>query len=141
MSETRYRDNAILGIALLVVGAAIAFDVEGDSVLLSRGFRAPDFCFIKMTTGLSCPSCGMTRAFVAMADGNPRAALDYNPVGPLLFLLVVFQLPFRTLRLVWPALAQSSNSWDGKVHMLLMVGLVAILLAAWSWRTFRYGLG
>lgn len=37
-------------------------------------------CPFKALSGLPCPTCGGTRAFVAAVSGNLRAAISWNPV-------------------------------------------------------------
>ncbi|MCY7368057.1 MAG: DUF2752 domain-containing protein [Chamaesiphon sp.] len=43
------------------------------------------FCPIRHWTGVICPSCGMTRSFMAIARGDWHSAIDYHLFGPLLF--------------------------------------------------------
>ena len=45
-------------------------------------------CPIKALTGVSCPGCGMTRAWLAMMRGDLHSAFHYHP----LFLLPAFAL-------------------------------------------------
>lgn len=49
-------------------------------------------CFIRSTTGLLCPGCGISRMFLELSKGNIRSAFHYNPV--------VF-----SLLIIWNALA------------------------------------
>ena len=42
-------------------------------------------CPFRALTGYPCPGCGMTRAFSAIAHGEPLTAVLYNPLSPLLF--------------------------------------------------------
>jgi hypothetical protein len=52
------------------------------------GFRLPFFgCPLRSLTGIPCPTCGMTHAFVAIAQGKLDAAIGYHLFGPALFLL------------------------------------------------------
>jgi Protein of unknown function (DUF2752) len=44
------------------------------------------FCPVRHWTGVICPSCGMTRSFMAIARGDWRSAIDYHLFGPLLFI-------------------------------------------------------
>ena len=44
------------------------------------------FCPVRHWTGVICPSCGMTRSFMAIAHGDWRSAIDYHLFGPLLFI-------------------------------------------------------
>lgn len=56
----------------------------------------PVVCPFRRLTGLPCPGCGGTHAFVAMAHGDFAAAWAYNPLGAAAFaagivwLLLVF---------------------------------------------------
>ncbi|MFN6563984.1 MAG: DUF2752 domain-containing protein [Nostoc sp. ChiSLP01] len=42
-------------------------------------------CPIRHLTGIPCPTCGMTRSFMAIAQGNFPQAVVENLFGPLLF--------------------------------------------------------
>ena len=42
-------------------------------------------CPIRFLTGISCPGCGMTRAWISLLQGNLSAAVSYHP---LLFTVV-----------------------------------------------------
>lgn len=46
------------------------------------------FCIFKQLTGLPCPGCGSTRAFVHLLHGDIKQAMWYNPLA--IILLVVF---------------------------------------------------
>ena len=40
-------------------------------------------CALRLLTGLPCPGCGMTRAWVHMAHGDVLTAFEYNLFGPI----------------------------------------------------------
>jgi hypothetical protein len=42
-------------------------------------------CPIRHWLGVICPSCGLTRSFVALASGRIDLALDYHLFGPIIF--------------------------------------------------------
>ena len=42
-------------------------------------------CWFHNFTGLPCPGCGLTRAWVTMAHGQLGESLAWHPLGPLLF--------------------------------------------------------
>jgi Protein of unknown function (DUF2752) len=58
------------------------------SFLYRYGYRLSFLkCPLRSLTGIPCPTCGMTRSFVAIAQGNLDAAIKYHLFGPALFLL------------------------------------------------------
>jgi len=123
-----HRDLEILGLALLVITASILFRIDGESVSLQNRVHLPELCLIKATTGIDCPSCGMTRSFLATARADFQSAFTYNPVGVPLFMLVLLQIPFRTMRLCSKRFADRTDKWDGKVHLVIILSLVFMLL-------------
>jgi Protein of unknown function (DUF2752) len=44
-------------------------------------------CPLKSLIGIPCPTCGMTRSLVAIAQGNFHAAIEYHLFGPAIFLI------------------------------------------------------
>ncbi|NJO93044.1 MAG: DUF2752 domain-containing protein [Chloroflexia bacterium] len=46
-------------------------------------------CIIKNVTGVPCPSCGSTRAIVALFNGDLVGSLHWNPIGLLLSLILI----------------------------------------------------
>ncbi|AFY91942.1 Protein of unknown function (DUF2752) [Chamaesiphon minutus PCC 6605] len=58
-----------------------------SSCFYAAGYRISSiFCPLRHWFGLICPSCGMTRSFVALVRGDWRQAIDYHLFGPLLFI-------------------------------------------------------
>lgn len=55
------------------------------ALLFALGFTCP----IKAVTGISCPGCGMTRAYLSLLRLKPGLAFSYHPLFPLpaIFLL------------------------------------------------------
>lgn len=66
--------------ALLLASALLPLPQNGAIAGL------PSICAFHNLTGLPCPGCGLTRAWVAMAHGHVAQALIWHPLGPLLFL-------------------------------------------------------
>jgi len=46
-------------------------------------------CFFKMATGLPCPSCGATRSLIEILKGDIAGAVQWNPIGFILLLLMI----------------------------------------------------
>ena len=52
--------------------------------------RLPSPCLFYHLTGLPCPACGLTRAFVCTAHGQWAQAVGWHPLGPLLFFAALY---------------------------------------------------
>jgi Protein of unknown function (DUF2752) len=44
-------------------------------------------CPLRSLTGIPCPTCGMTRSFTAIAQGDLGQAVQYHLFGPAVFIL------------------------------------------------------
>lgn len=53
--------------------------------LYNQGYSIPWICPILHFTGVPCPTCGMTRSFMAMARGDWEQAVAYHGFGVILF--------------------------------------------------------
>jgi hypothetical protein len=49
-------------------------------------------CLFHWITGHNCPGCGMTRAFLAIGEGDLLMAISYNPFSLGIFILLLYQL-------------------------------------------------
>lgn len=85
--------------SLVVIGLALLFQVTPDrSGITVFGHRLPESCLVKSTSGKSCPGCGLTRSFVTGVRLDP-SAFRFHPLGPILLLIVIAQVPYRSYRL------------------------------------------
>lgn len=91
-------DALALMIAGIVLGLAVVLEPSPEVVRLF-GWDVPTLCGMRLITGLSCPGCGMTRSFAFLAHGQLRDAFAMNPLGPIAFVVVAAQVPYRSLRL------------------------------------------
>ncbi len=83
--------NRLGALALLVVTAsvlALSFVLVPGAQGESAAFRllGPP-CLFRLLTGLPCPLCGMTTAFVAMAQGHVAQAYEAHVLGPAAYAL------------------------------------------------------
>lgn len=65
------------------------------AVFYRQGYHLPLRCPVLALTGIPCPTCGMTRSFVAIVKGNLAQSIHYHAFGLILFasfLLIVFHL-------------------------------------------------
>jgi hypothetical protein len=53
----------------------------------NQGYRVPMLgCPILHLTGIPCPTCGMTRSFMAIVRGEFSQAIGYHLLGPVIFI-------------------------------------------------------
>jgi hypothetical protein len=64
------------GLLAVACGAALCASAALEPSEVRAG---PVVCPFRMVTGLPCPGCGMTRAWVLLAHGRPDAAMLANP--------------------------------------------------------------
>ncbi|MBQ8498051.1 MAG: DUF2752 domain-containing protein [Clostridia bacterium] len=70
---------------ILVLGGLAA------AVIICRIFQIP--CLYKAISGIPCPTCGITRAYLALLRLDIQAAFAYHPLFwtvPILFLFYLF---------------------------------------------------
>ncbi len=113
----RFSDGAVI---LSLASLAILFT---SIVLPAGGFPGIDACAFHALTGLSCPSCGLTRAFCAISRGHFQDAWNFHPFSFLLYLGVLTGAAAPLLNRRLPALA------GGKVAKTLQVGVLVLALA------------
>ena len=49
-------------------------------------------CSFYEKTKLPCPSCGLTRSFISMSNGNIKDAFNYNFIGIFLYIFLCLEL-------------------------------------------------
>ena len=91
-------------------------------------------CMFRVLTGLPCPFCGLTTAFIHMGHGQIKAALVAHPLGPPLYVAawVTALLAVRTLVTGRHAVPQFVLS-----RAFGWIVIVAILLA-WGMKLLRH---
>jgi hypothetical protein len=82
-------------------------------------------CLFRLGTGIPCPGCGLTRAFLALAAGDLGRSLVLHPLAPL------FAIEALLAWLLWGAhalgrLRRTAAPWDR-----LALAHAAALLALW----------
>lgn len=92
--KTAKRDGLILLLSLFILLIA-GFMTENDEALYFAGRPLPPLCWFRQVTGLKCPTCGLSRSFVAWLDGNAVRAWQWHPLAIGLLGPLVFQIPYR----------------------------------------------
>lgn len=88
---------------LAVRGGVVLFFVSAYALSLSlerQDLPGITPCLLRGLTGLSCPSCGLTRGFVDIAHGNVASALDLNVLSLPVYVLGWVLVPFLMVELL-----------------------------------------
>jgi hypothetical protein len=128
----------LIGAALVILLAALLEVREGEKIGVP-GIESPlpGVCTFRRITGQPCPGCGLTRSFVSIAHGDVSGAWFFNAAGPLVFLLVAGQIPYRAWRL-WQ-IRRGIERWPGvQVLNHLLWVMVALLMGQWIFRMLPF---
>ncbi len=127
----RMHHLAILVGVIVALVLAFALEVRGttDVAIRGLGMVVPPSCRFRTWTGLDCPSCGLTRAFVSITHGDLPAAVGFNPISPLVFAAFLFQIPFRAVQIRRLDQGQAELAWPWVNRGLW--ALLALGVAQW----------
>jgi hypothetical protein len=95
-------------------------------------------CVFRGVTGLSCPTCGSTRALLYLAGGDLAAALSLNPLIVLIVLTVIAWMVADIVQLLLPSRVPSIvlTRTEGTAIRVLAV---LLFLGNWAFLLFRHG--
>jgi len=82
--------------AVILASMVLSTTTEVVSVL---GFAIPTLCPFRWVTQVDCLGCGLTRSFVYMGHGDFSQAFQMHKLGPMLYMGVAGQVPWRVYRL------------------------------------------
>ena len=114
---------------VLVLAAYLTPNPAGSGTHEQLGLRG---CQFLQTTGLPCPSCGMTSSFAWFARGNLLASLYVQPMGAA--------LAFLTAVTAWSAIYAALTARPVYRLLRLLPGryyllpLMALGVFAWGWK-------
>jgi hypothetical protein len=128
LNKRSYHAVILIICAIMVVGLRI-IDVDQLGVHFF-GFRWPIHCVLRHTFGVKCALCGMTHSLCAMARGNIAQALEYHPLGPVLFGFIIFEIVYR----IWAIVVSPKRVGVimRKAHLGLIVLVVCAIFANWA---------
>lgn len=95
-------------------------------------------CLLRIFTGLPCPGCGMTRAWVHVAHGDVLTAFEYNLFGPIGMAVAAGIVVYVAVALVRRRPPERILSI---VDPRILLGLIAVWLAYSAVRMVSIGLG
>ena len=102
--------------------------VLGAFILPPEGF-GPSTCSMLASTGIPCPSCGLTRSVTCVFQGEWTAAWQYNPFGFVFAVLFLLLGPLMLLPKRWRnPLRERIRRFDGIIAFVLLIFLAGLLI-------------
>lgn len=100
----------------------------------------PDICLFKAVAGFPCPSCGSTRAILALFHGDFIAAVQWNPLGLLITMIMVLS----PLWIVYDLLSRRATLLVCYIHAEILLRrrkialpVILLLIANWGWNIYK----
>jgi len=89
-------------------------------------------CSFVVTSGLPCPTCGMTTSFAEMVHGHPFASFIAQPAGAVFCLATIAAAAFG----LWVAISGNmiSVNWERIGPTRFMLGLGFLILGGWVFK-------
>ncbi len=129
-ASARQRKLAAVIVCVILGGFACLWALQRAGFDFGRIFPP---CGLKMRTGLTCPTCGMTTAVLAFARGHVLTAFYLQPAAGLLCSLLAVAAFFAFLTAVFGVYFSFLDRALARVRIVhVVVGLLVILAAGWA---------
>lgn len=119
-----------LALGGVVAGLLLEPAGSGPGRLSFAGFTLPGVCVLNELTGIPCPGCGLTRAWVSALHGALGESLAHHPLGWLVLLYVLAQGVRHAAWLALPGRRERVERLGGRLDRGALV-LGVLLLVAW----------
>lgn len=105
--------------------------------LHTHGQVAGTLCLFKSATGFPCPSCGITRSVLLLAQGDVAQALWINPLGIIAAILLIIIPAWIMADLIRNKFSLRSVYYRGeeliRSYKLIYIPLIALVIINWIW--------
>lgn len=120
----------------LLWGSVLGASALIGSLWIHAGLPTP-LCPLHAVTGLPCPTCGSTRAAIALVHGDLATALAWNPlmtlvmIGAALYVLYAAVVVIRNIpRLRWTPPSRSESRG-------IRIGVILLIAINWGYLIWR----
>jgi len=99
------------------------------SLLKTNAFACiPHICLFQHFFNIPCPGCGILRSLHSLINLKVVSSINYNPVGVLLFVFIVSQIPLRITALLNPRTEYKINNFSHSISLILIFNLLVVWL-------------
>jgi len=132
VSPASFRQRVIAAVVCLVITAFFGVFALAARAGTDMG-RWLGYCGLKQRTGLPCPTCGMTTATLAFAQGHIGEAFYSQPAWALLCSAMVVAALFAFITAVFAVRFRFIDNFFAKVKLrYIIAALIIILAAGWA---------
>ncbi|MDX2415762.1 MAG: DUF2752 domain-containing protein [Bacteroidales bacterium] len=121
-------------INIIIAGVIIAIFIY-SGIFSSTQNSYPIQCVHQQLTGMSCPSCGLSRSFSEIVRLDFQAAAEWNKYGMRVFLFFFFQLIMRLSNILY--LRQASHNIKALSRFDIAISSLTFLLAFWQFLEYN----
>jgi hypothetical protein len=118
-TATQASNIAALLLCLAIISISVTVTPIDDSPV--------SLCVFRVLTGIPCPGCGMTRAFIYLGHGNFRNAVVHNPLSLPVALLLMAHFVRLTILVTTSVELRLILSRKGEIF-LISAGMFAVLI-------------
>ncbi len=93
---------------------------------------AVPICPSALLAGVPCPGCGLTRAALALSQGDLAGATALNPLAIVVVPLLGGAAAHAAWRYVWRGRVEPNRWHADKILIASMIALTAVWLARWA---------
>lgn len=108
--------------------------------LITTSGKTTTVCLMKNITGIPCPSCGSTRSLASIFEGKFYQALNFNPIGYIIFFALII-LPiwifldlFQKKDSLWQFYLKAEITLKRKI---IAIPLIILFLINWVWNIYK----
>jgi hypothetical protein len=137
--ELGWLHGLFFSLAAFVILASLILRSDGLSGVYfpGRQWAMPKTCSSKLIFGIDCPSCGLTRAFIAISQGRFQDAWQLNRISFLMYAFVLGQIPWQGMQLIRLWRGRSPVYWPAvywlPIGLMVLMGLNWLLKITGIW--------
>ena len=121
-----------------IILLSVLMSTDGKQAVFLPGFSSPlpDTCSSRRLLGVSCPGCGLTRAFICISHGQLAEAWRFNHASFVIYLFVAIQIPWHAIQIWRIQRGRAALYWPFIYWVPMAVAI--ILLTNWIWTLTRF---